>query len=58
MIFIFVVLKSQVAPLIVKADLKHLTKVYTGGESDFLCSLKIMGVPWYRLAGLVIGGMQ
>jgi hypothetical protein len=24
-----------VAPLIVKADLKHLTKVYTGGESDF-----------------------
>jgi len=24
-----------VAPLIVKADLKHLTYVYTGGESDF-----------------------
>jgi hypothetical protein len=24
-----------VAPLIVKADLKHLTQVYTGGESDF-----------------------
>jgi len=23
-----------VAPLIVKADLKHLTYVYTGGESD------------------------
>ena len=22
-------------PLIVKADLKHLTYVYTGGESDF-----------------------
>ena len=31
------------APLIVKADLKHLTYVYTGGESDFLCSLKIYG---------------
>jgi hypothetical protein len=27
--------KSRVAPLIVKADLKHPTKVYTGGESDF-----------------------
>jgi hypothetical protein len=27
--------KSRVAPLIVKADLKHLTKVYTGSESDF-----------------------
>ena len=37
-------MKSRVAPLIVKADLKHLTKVYTGGESDFICSLKIMGV--------------
>jgi len=33
-----------VAPLIVKADLKHLTYVYTGGESDFYRSLKIMGV--------------
>ena len=27
-------IKSRVAPLIVKADLKHLTYVYTGGESD------------------------
>jgi hypothetical protein len=27
--------KSRVTPLIVKADLKHPTYVYTGGESDF-----------------------
>jgi len=27
-------IESRVAPLIVKADLKHLTYVYTGGESD------------------------
>jgi len=31
-----------VAPLIVKADLKHLTKVYTGGESD-LMFIKLWG---------------
>ena len=30
-------------PLIVKADLKHLTYVYTGGESDFLTFLKLWG---------------
>jgi len=36
--------KSQVDPLIVKADLNHLTKVYTGGESDFLLFFENMGV--------------
>jgi len=38
-----------VAPLIVKADLKHLTYVYTGGESDFMF-FENMGVTWNRLA--------
>jgi len=58
MIFIFVVLKSQVAPLIVKADLKHLPERDIQGAKVISMFFEIMGVPWYRLAGLVIGGMQ
>jgi hypothetical protein len=40
--------KSRVAPLIVKADLKHPTKVIQGVKV-ILMFFENMGVHWYRL---------
>jgi len=47
-----------VTPLIVKADLKHLPERDIQGVKVILMFFENMGVPWYRLAVLVIGGMQ
>jgi hypothetical protein len=49
--------KSRVAPLTVKADLKHPTYVYTGGESDF--KILIMVFPIQRMSTIQSGiGIQ
>ena len=34
------------APLTVKADLKHPTYVYTGGESDFKILIMVLTIQW------------
>jgi len=51
-------MKSQVAPLIVKADLKHLTLCLYRGRKWFLIVLWKNGGDRYWLAELFIRGMQ